>query len=458
VNTSVTSELCRLRFHAQSVAFELAVPSDVPLLDLLPAVLNHAGPELMEQGVDHGGWVLQRLGEAPLDEERTPEALGLRDGETLYLRHRLEELPTVHFDDMVDGVTTGMRERGRSWSPAMSHHLALALSLAALGVGLGLLLLPGPHPVRTGAAALVGVVLVLGAASASRAVGDAAAGTALGAAAVPYLALAGALFTTGAGGSAAARLLAGGSAAAGTSVLALAAVGCSAPLYLGLVLLAVVSVVTGVLMISGESPAHVAALAAVVAVVFGALAPALSFRLSGLRLPALPRNADELQEGIDPIPAGKVLGRSRIADGYLTAFYLAVGVACAGCLALTAWDRSWWSTAFTAALCVLLLLHGRAVGGLWQRLAVVLPGALGLLLLAAHLSLTLAGTSRLMLLGLLLAATAALAVTAWSLPGRRLLPYWGRIGDMLHTLSALSLLPLALQGIGVYAWLRGLGG
>lgn len=123
--------LCRLRFRAPDSAFELVVPSDVVLADLVPGVLGHAGAETEEAGAEHSGWVLQRIGEEPLDEELTLDALGLRDGQELFLRPRTAELPPVHFDDLVDGLRSGMLERRDSWRPALTHHLAVAAALVA---------------------------------------------------------------------------------------------------------------------------------------------------------------------------------------------------------------------------------------------------------------------------------------------------------------------------------------
>jgi type VII secretion integral membrane protein EccD len=450
--------LCRLRIHGPGKAFELSVPSDVPVADLLPTIVGYAGPDLDEEAVEHGGWVLQRVGEEPLDDELACDSLGLEDGAELHLRHRRDALPPVHFDDLIDGVSTGMRERADSWRPTATHHLALGLALLALAGGLALLTLPGQDRLRTVAAAAVGVLLLLGAGSASRAVGDAGAGTALGAAAVPYLALAGALLPTGTTDLTAARLLAGSSAAAGAAVLALAAVACSAPLFLALVAVAALGVAAGVLSLTGMPLDHTAALLAVAVVAFGAFVPGLSFRLSGLRLPALPRNAEELQENIEPFPAADVTNRTAVADGYLTAFHLATGIVCLGCLTLLAGRPGWTAPAMTAALSLLLLLHSRAVGSVPQRLAVVLPGVAGLALLVARLTASQSPYGRLLLLAGLVSLAALLAIASWTVPGRRLLPYWGRAADLLHSLTALSLLPLALGVAGVFQLVRGLNG
>lgn len=459
MNGSAVAGLCRLRFRAPDAVFELSVPSDVPLADLLPAVLRHAGTGVEEQGVEHDGWVLQRLGGEPLDEELGADALDLHDGDDLYLRPRREALPAVHFDDLADGVATGMRALPDTWRPALTHHLALALALTALAGGLVLLLLPGPQQARDLAAAVTGLLLLFGAASASRAVGDAGAGTAFGAAAVPYLALAGVLLPSGGGGGeSGVRMLAGGSAAAGAAVLALAAAGCAAPLFLGVVLLGLFTMTGGILVLAGRTLLEAAAVLAVLAVLLGAFVPGICFRLSGLRLPALPRNAEELQEGIEAFAADAVLARSALADGFLSAFHLALGAVFTFGLVLLAGGPGWAAPTMTAVLSVLLLLHSRAIGSVRQRLALLLPAVLGLVLLAARFALAQGAAGRLMLLGGLLALAGAFAVLAWTVPGRRLLPYWGRAADLLHTLTALALLPLMLDVIGVYHALRAISG
>ncbi|MFJ1751862.1 type VII secretion integral membrane protein EccD [Kitasatospora sp. NPDC088134] len=448
--------LVRLRFRAPDAAFELAVPGDVVLADLLPAVLGHAGPGAEESGGDHGGWVLQRAGGRPLDEERTLEALGLHDGEELFLRPGLGELPEVHFDDLVDGVRTGTTARGDSWRPATTHRFALALTLAALACGLLLLAQPGPAAPRCAAAGAAAVLLLAGAAAVARLVGDRTAGLALAVAGIAHAAAAAALVP---GVTGTARLLAGGSAAAGSTVLAVALVG-AGPVFAGLLVAAVAAGVAGAVAASGAPVTHAAAVTAAFAVLFGAFVPGLSFKLAGLRLPALPRNADELQEEIEPFPAEQVLSRSLVADGYLAGFLLAVGTVCAVALALlaTSGEGGWGVPATAADLSVLLLLHARDIGGVRHRLALLLPGALGLALLALHVGRDTDPAGRLVLFAALLAAATVLAVVARTVPGRRLLPYWGRAGDLLHSLAALALLPLALQVLGFYARMRGLAG
>ncbi|MFF0742978.1 type VII secretion integral membrane protein EccD [Streptomyces sp. NPDC004111] len=451
--------LCRLTVRTPERLLDLAVPADVPVADLLPILLDHAGDDLAEKGIEHGGWILQRLGGEPLDEEGTPEGLSLRDGETLLLRPRTEALPPIHFDDLVDGVATTMRERPHGWATRTSRWLLRGTAVVLLAAGLLVLALPGgPAPVRAAVAAGTGLLVLFGAASASRAVGDSAAGAALGVLVPPYLALAGALLPGGDPGTqlTGARLLAGSAAAAGGAILAVAAVAAFVPLLLSTAVVALAGALWGTLMLLTDWPAaHAASVLAVLAVVFGGLVPGIAFRLSGLRLPALPTNAEQLQEGIEPHPNQRVVSRTALAEEWMTALYAATGVICAGVLSALVLTRPNTAALVTAAvLSVLLLLHARGIGNVWQRPAVMLPGLYGLVLMAVHAARSLDAGQRPFLLAALLAVAAAAAIASWTVPGRRMLPYWGRAADILHTLAAVALIPLTLWVLGVYAALR----
>ncbi|GAA2986165.1 MULTISPECIES: type VII secretion integral membrane protein EccD [Streptomyces] len=460
------AELCRLTVRAPAKSIDLAVPADVPVADLLPAVLGYAGDSLEEAGIDHGGWVLQRLGGAPLDEERTLDSYGLRDGDTLYLRPRTEALPEVHLDDLVDGISTTMRDHPFGWTPKVSRWVLLGIAVAVLIGGMVVLAWPGGSaPSRAVFATATGLLLLAGAGAASRAVGDAGAGAALGFMVGPYLALAGWLLPGGAlSGPHAyetlgARLLAAGAAAAGGAVLALAVVAAFAALFLGVAVVSVFAALAAVLLITTDlAPVHAAGILAVLAVVLGAFVPSLAFRMSGMRMPPLPTNAQQLQEGIEPHATSVVAARAILADGWMTSLYGAVGVVGAGCLVTLARERELAEIIMTVALSLLLILHARGLGNIWQRMSLVVPGVAGLLLLVLVAAPAASPGYRLVTAAGLLAATAALAIAAWTVPGRRLVPYWGRAGELLHSALAVSVLPLALWVLGVYSTLRSING
>ncbi|MFE9455715.1 type VII secretion integral membrane protein EccD [Streptomyces californicus] len=460
------AELCRLTVRAPARSIDLAVPADVPVADLLPAVLGYAGDNLEEAGIDHGGWVLQRLGGEPLDEERTLDSYGLRDGDTLYLRPRADALPEVHLDDLVDGIATTMRDHPFGWTPKVSRWVLLGIVVAVLAGGVLVIAWPGGSSLsRSVFATAAGLLLLAGAGAASRAVGDAGAGAALGFMVGPYLALAGWLLPGGelsgphAYETLGARLLAASAAMAGGAVLALAVVAAFAALFLSVAVVSLFAAVAAVLLLTTDlAPVHAAGILAVLAVVLGAFVPSLAFRMSGMRMPPLPTNAQQLQEGIEPHAASAVSARAILADGWMTSLYGAVGLVGAACVVILARERELAEIIMTVALCLLLVLHARGLGNIWQRMSLVVPGVVGLILLVLVAAPAASPGNRLVTAAGLLAAAAAVAIAAWTVPGRRLVPYWGRAGEILHSALAIAVLPLALWVLGVYGALRAING
>ena len=189
--SGVVDDLCRLTICGPARSVELAVPVHVPLIDLLPALLGHLGENLADTGLDHEGWVLQRLGDPPLREELSVAALGLRDGDMVHLRPRSDQLPPLDFDDLIDGVAAGISGRPDRWRPEMSRRLLTGLLGGPLAVGL--VLLAGHLSAMSDllAAGLAAVILGL-TAIASRAYADGPAAAVLGAATIAYAGLAGA--------------------------------------------------------------------------------------------------------------------------------------------------------------------------------------------------------------------------------------------------------------------------
>lgn len=464
-DTSVAS-LCRLTVRAPSRTIDLAVPVDVPVADLLPTLLRYCVDGMEEEGLDHGGWALQRLGGPVLDEEVTLEALGLHDGEVLHLRPRAEAMPEVRLDDLVEGIADVTRERLHAWTPERSRHLLRGFIVCVLVIGLGLLAWPGgPAVPRAATAGVAGLLLLAGAATASRAVGDAATGAVLGVMTTPALALAGWLLPDGeiAGPNAyhvlGARLLAAGAAGAGGAVLALAAVAVYAPLFLSAAVVCVAAAVSGALMSVFDVPVDKAACAvAACLVLIGGFVPAIAFKLAGMRMPPLPTNPRQLQEGIDPYNSQEVATRTELASGWMIALYGSIGVICAGCVLPLVRRPNAPEALIVVVLSLILLLHGRGMVNVWQRLVLVVPGALGAALMLGGAGARLAPGDRPVFVAGLLGLAAVLAVATWTVPGRRMLPYWGRAAELLQSTLAVSLLPLTLWAVGVFGDLRAISG
>jgi len=105
---------------------------------------------------------------------------------------------------------------------------------------------------------------------------------------------------------------------------------------------------------------------------------------------------------------------------------------------------------------VLVALHSRELTGARQRIAMLIPGVLGpLAILLVECRRGSAGFRLEALLAVLVLALTAFAA-ARILPGRRLLPHWGLVGDIIHWAAAISIIPLAMSVAGAYARVRGM--
>ncbi|MEU4094803.1 type VII secretion integral membrane protein EccD [Streptomyces sp. NPDC026673] len=460
------ANLCRLTIHVPDRTLDLAVPADVAIADLLPTVLRYAGTELEEQGIDHGGWILQRLGDAPLDGEATLDSLGFKDGEVLHLKPFREAFPPVHIDDLVSGIADVTRDRLHGWKEETSRRLLRGFMITAVLIALGILIWPGgPTEPRTVTAAVAAVLLLAGAATASHAMGDLSTGVVLGFMAMPCLMVTGWLLPEGSLSGPegyhvlGAKLMAVGSAGSGAALLALTAVGGFSSVFLSSMVVTVSTALMGGLMtLLDVSVDQAAALLAVLVVLLGSFIPGISFSLAGMRMPTLPGNARELQEDIEPHQSQEVSTRTELAAEWMTALYAAVGVIGVGCLLAFARRPNLPEALTCLALTLLLLLHGRGMVNTWQRLALVLPGTLGAALLVIALAAHQPPANRTYIVGALLALVALLVIATWTVPGRRMLPYWGRATELLHSLLAISMLPLALWTLGLLGYLRGMNG
>jgi len=458
--TTGSGEVCRLTVCGPDTRIELAVPAHVPLADLMPTFLGYLGPDLAQSGLAHDGWVLQRLGEPALEEDLAAAALGLYDGDVIHLRPRNDQLPPVDFDDIVDGVATGIAERTDRWRPETTSRLLLCLVAATLSVTLAALPQVGSGTEVAVTAAAAGLLTLLGAAAAGVALRDRVVARLLIIGATGFWALAGLALPVGAKIYTDQPFSGPGALAAGAAVVAVTglaglllgqvepwhvAVGVGA----GLVLAAAVPQALGAL-----DPQGAAAVSLALSLAGAVLVPSSAARLAGLRIPPLPTNTDEFQQGIDPEPSHLVLSRTALADSYVTALSAALAALQCGCLLLLGLDSGAAPQALTVVAALLILLHARDLLGVRARLAVLVPAVTGPVVLV------LAGIGRLpqpyrpVVVGGLLVLAGVLLVLSRRLPGRAILPHWGRIGDIAQSLLAISVMPLVPGVIGLYARAR----
>jgi type VII secretion integral membrane protein EccD len=443
------ASLCRVTVRAPACTLDLALPADVELVELLPAVVAMAGAGLDEAGLAHGGWVFQRLGDEPLDGERTLQAQGLRDGETLFLRPYRDAMPAVHFDELSDGVATALGDRRDSWQPAFTRGLLLALALVAVAQVAMLLNVPGVPAIRPALLAVVGIALMFAAAV----VPGRTAGAVMAAASTGYFTLTVTSLLPDLPDWR--TVFALGLTVALCAVIGFAVVGRgAAPLFASECLAGVLITVGGLAMMSGVTLGGAAAIVTLAAAVGSALIPALAARLSGLRAPLVPSNVEQLQEDIDPLPDRNIREGANRADAHLNGMYAATGFVEAVCLTVLAGTAGWWAFTLTATSSLRLLLQGLPLSGRWQRLATMLPGCFGVMLLAARLSNQSGPWGALIVCLGLLGAAVGLVAASHIVPGRRFVPYWGRAADLAHSACAIAAVPLALQVTGLFGFVR----
>jgi type VII secretion integral membrane protein EccD len=440
---------------------ELALPVNLPLVDLIPSLVGHFD-DLTDEMVGRGV-VLQRLGGEPLDDDRTPAVHGLRDGETVYLRPREAPIPGLKFDDLIDGVAVRVSKRPGRWSPEMTRRLLLGLAAAALGLGLGVLLVDGPHHIRAVAAGVLAIVLLLAAVAASRAFGDRPSSVLLALGAIGYAAVGGLLvpgLPSPGTSLAAAALLGSAAAAAAAAAVAWFAIADRGPLFLGTVLVSTGSSAGALLvLVTPLDAAQAAAVVVALVLLLSPVVPSAAFRLAGARLPDVPASVEDIGREVDPVPEDVMVVRTAAADRYVTAMYVTVGALCGGALVWLAPRPGWVAVLFTVAVCALLGLRSRVLENAWQRFAMVVPAVFGGAGLLLRWAMDLAPPTRIgfLLVSLVVAGLSFLAA-ARVMPDRRLRPYWGRAAEFAESLLAVALLPLMLGVLGVYGLVRGLGG
>jgi type VII secretion integral membrane protein EccD len=451
-----SGEMCRLTIWGPTSRIELAVPAHVPIAELMPTVLGHLDPSLATSGLAHGGWVLQRLGEPPLDEDLGTAAAGLYDGDVLHLRPRNEQLPIADFDDLVDGVHTGLSGRADTWRPALTRRTCLTLAALAALLAVVVVTFIGTGPTVVIGAAAVGVVLVGVAAMLARVSADAGAAVVLGAVGVGAFGLAGLVMPTLAAGApqdwlTGPSVLACSVAVAIAAILARGALGAGGPAFLAVAwggTLIASSAVAGVLL-GLDAPATASVLIALVLMLIRAV-PQLAAWLAGLAAEPVPTTPEEFQQGLDPLPSREVLDKAAVADKYLTALLAVFGAVCMGALLVLAMAGRWQTVTLTSVVALLLLLQAREMRGTWHRLAGLVPAAVALLVLLLRWTVDLRPIAQVgVLVGLIGLAGIAVA-GAQVLPGRRLVPRWGRWGDILQWICALAVLSLVFAVTGFY--------
>lgn len=456
-----TTSSARLRFVLGGQSRDLALPAEVPLVDLLPAILAQFGAETIEQGAEHEGWVVQRIGEAALDEDRTLLQLSVVDGESLHLLPRAEQFAAIDYDDLVDGVAEQVREHPGALTPARVGWMFRLGAVALVLLACWLLLVGTAVAAQVLLSAGLSVVLLAAAALVARGAAKPVPAVILAGAGIGFATLAGwdlvflldpaAIAMMGVTGAAAGALLA--------LLVGIMVVADGAALFAGAILFTVVLLITGLIgSVTPADPAQAAAIGLVTSLILALFIPTTAFRLSGLTLPMLPTGAEELHEDIDAVSHKVVVDRGSATFGYSTALHVGVGAAQVVLLPVLDLADDGWHLTFALVIALLLVLRSRHPSGMMQRWAVLAPAAVVVLLVAADLGLAQPMETRFVVVVPLVLFAGLFLLGGERLPGKRFRPYWGRTVEILELITAIAVLPILLQVLHVYSFMRHLAG
>lgn len=126
---------------------DLALPSALPLSDVVPQVLRFCSPNTER---DHPtAWTLARIGGTPIPLGQTLSDAGVLDGEVLELRGQRATVKPAMVEDVRDAIEDNTDESGGVWSSTTTVTYALLVAAASFAV-IGLLQYATPGMVTGG--------------------------------------------------------------------------------------------------------------------------------------------------------------------------------------------------------------------------------------------------------------------------------------------------------------------
>ncbi|MGY4905660.1 type VII secretion integral membrane protein EccD [Streptomyces sp. 900116325] len=491
MSTTAATGFCRVTVVAPDSRIDVALPEDIAVADIYPEILRLTG-QTQAAGNPTGYHLVRRDGTV-LDGARTLAAQQVLDGELLSLRPFAQSLPPAVFDDVSDAVASAVTRDRHLWSDEL-------LRGAGLLGGVLLLVLMGfvlwfADPVRHDMHSLPGIIagsagllLTAFAGVRARVYGDRGTAVALGLGALPLVLIAGSGIIGPDAGQGPGRLqflLGCVSVLVASVVLVALTPSGDAPFVAATFVATVGTLATFVAILTEVSATGTAAVCAPVALGLVAFLPGLSARFA--RLPigyASPRtapggyddsfanpNASPEPEGV-PVDADRIAAQARRGHEMLLGLVGGCAAVVVGSAAVLGFSGNVWGRLLALAAGLAMLLRARLFRYTSQVACVLVAGigASALLILGLSLNppadlvreLARYGESgsldiRTVWLSAAVAAGAAL-LTAIGLiiPRKGLSPFWGRLLDLTESALLLSLVPLCLAVLDVFARARAL--
>ncbi|WP_405097153.1 type VII secretion integral membrane protein EccD [Micromonospora sp. NBC_01412] len=457
-------ELCRLLVVGPTSQVDVSLPTHIPLADMMPALLSALGPDLADRGLEHSGWIARRLGGPALDESRTVADLELLDGEMVYMRPRTDQIPPLAYDDLIDGVSAGIRERSGLWRPRTTRMAALLLFAAWLGAGLAAMQVWRDHGSRTVLFAMSAVLCCAAGYAVARKLADRAMAGILGGACVTATVLvtldvaSQRIPSTDAGSNLPLLIFAGATAGTVAALLVCLLVAphtSRRPVTAGLACLWLLVTAAVVLREqAGLGWTGVAAALVTVTTVLRLAVPAVTFKLAGFTLPEMPVEPAELQKDIEPHPAADLLAGAVSADQFMTALYTALGLVSGVAMVWLVTAPGWTAPLAGWLAAAAQILVTRAMTSTWHRLALAGPALVAMAVWCLTAAAGRGSSTATLAVAFCLVLALVCGTAARVASRRRYNPIWGRLGDWTHTAAVAALLPTAVVIMGVIALIR----
>ncbi|NYI08459.1 type VII secretion integral membrane protein EccD [Allostreptomyces psammosilenae] len=472
--SSTSTGYCRVTVVAPDSRVDVALPEDLPLAHIYPEVLRLAGQSQDEH--EPTGFTLVRSGGEVLDPSQSLIAQQVRDGEQLTLRPLAQSLPPAVYDDVADAVARAVEDDRRMWNPRWMR--ASGLFGGALLFYLVAFVLFMSQPLTNdlnGLPAIVGGVLALVltafAGVRARIYQDTGTAVAMGVAALPHALLGGAGILAPDPGQGLGRLqlLMGCVALMVVAILLVTLVPRAASPFVAASLLGIAGTLGSfAAILTGQGAAEVAAVGAVVAIALVAFLPGLSARFARLPIGFQP---PETQAGgsapdIEPVDFSRIEQQARQGHEVLLGLVGGCAAVVVGTATTLGFTENNWARLLALLVGLAAMMRARLFRYSTQVVCLLVAGIAALVLLVVGMLLNppievLMSSSdadlRTIWMSAAVAAGAAIVVAVGLVvPRAGVSPFWGRVMDLSEGLVLLSLVPVCLAVLDVYATVRGL--
>ncbi|MFE2431312.1 type VII secretion integral membrane protein EccD [Streptomyces sp. NPDC059373] len=478
---------CRVTVAAPEARIDVALPEDVALVDLYPEILRLSG-QSQPEGAPTGYHLVRRDGTV-LDAGRSLAEQRILDGDLLLLRPFAQSLPSAVYDDVSDAIASAVSRDRRRWSDDLMQGTGLTAGVLLLVMMAFALWFADPvkrdmHSLQGIIAGATGVLLVALAGVRARVYEDRASSIALGLAALPHLLLAGSgIFPVDRGeGPGRLHFLVGCVVVLIASVLLVGLLPQGDSPFVAAAFLAVIgTLATFAAVLTDAAVSEVAAVTAVGAIAVVAWLPALSARFA--RLPIGFRSPDQIASGRDwggergrGTPDEESVDFARIGAQARRGHELLLGLV-AGCATVVVgsagvvlgFSDNHWAQGLALAAGIATMLRARLFHYTSQVVCLLVAGILTVMGLILGLALNPPTAALVAFLqgdgsqlsirivwfaGSIAIGAALLVGVGLIVPRKGVSPFWGRMLDVFDATVLLSLIPLALAVLNVYAMAR----